>query len=148
MSDPSNSDALRDFLDRTLKGGSLARIPKHPTQRDHLLATLSTALHRRYPYGERELGEVLIETLESLRSTVDHVTARRYLVDCGFLKRDRAGNRYYLNFERLRGVLDADAQEAALDLAAEVIAAAQARTAEKAARAERYRAAARADRES
>ncbi|MEM1230402.1 MAG: DUF2087 domain-containing protein [Pseudomonadota bacterium] len=147
MSDPSDSDTLRDLLDRILKGGTLARIPRHPAQRDHLLATLSTALHRRYPYGERELGEVLIETLETLNSTVDHVTARRYLVDCGFLKRDRAGNRYYLNFERLRGVLDTSAQEVALDLAAKAIAAAQARASEKAARAERYRAAARADRE-
>ena len=44
---------------------------------------------------------------------VDHVTARRYLVDLGFLKRDAAGTRYYLNYLKQQEVLPAALGEVA-----------------------------------
>ena len=69
------------------------------------MALLSLHLERRYPYSELELKDTLIEALKMFRSSIDYVTCRRYLVDLGFMKRDRAGTRYYLNFLKLAETL-------------------------------------------
>jgi hypothetical protein len=85
--------------------GKLRRLPRHPERRDLLLALISLRLQRRYPYAENELNDVLREVLGQMGSWVDHVTCRRYLVDLGFVKRDRAGRRYFVNFAKLASVL-------------------------------------------
>jgi hypothetical protein len=66
-------------------------------------------MRRRYPYNELELNEILKTQLQSMRALVDHAACRRYLVDLGFLKRDRAGTRYLLNYPRIESVLSSDA---------------------------------------
>lgn len=81
------------------------RIPRHPVHRDILLATLALAMRRRYPYSELELNDYLQEELSALQSQVDHVTCRRYLVDLGFIKRDRAGKRYFLYYPKIETAL-------------------------------------------
>ena len=119
-SSPADRTATTKILNRLLSTGALLRMPRNPRQQAILLAVVSQDLERRYPYTEVELGERLRETLERLNAEVDHVTLRRYLVDLGFVRRDRAGNRYLLNFPKLEETLD----EATRDAASELVAAA------------------------
>ena len=101
--------------------GRLNRIPKNPDHRDLILAVLSMPLVRRYPYSEPELNELLAEELTRMNARVDHVTARRYLVDLGFLKRDAAGTRYYLNYLKQQEILPEKLGELAQSLVLEAI---------------------------
>lgn len=136
---PADVKELGKTLGTLLRSGALTRIPKKPEPRDQLLGTVSSTLHRRYPYDEPALNEALKETLTALNAQVDHVTARRYLVDFGFLKRNRDGTRYYLNYQRLAEALDESAQQQAMAIASAELAAARQRQREKAARAASYR---------
>ncbi|TDJ35255.1 MAG: DUF2087 domain-containing protein [Gammaproteobacteria bacterium] len=101
MLDPASTEAVSAVLRKVLPEGRLNRIPRHPEHRNIVLAIFCLGLHRRYQYTETELNEFLKEQLDHMCSTVDHVTCRRYLVDLGFVKRDRAGKRYFLNFPRV-----------------------------------------------
>lgn len=65
----------------------------------------ASALERQRPYAEREVNEALTTWLASVDARPDHVTLRRRMVDCGFLKRRPDGSRYYLNYGRLIEVL-------------------------------------------
>ncbi|MEZ5558614.1 MAG: DUF2087 domain-containing protein [Pseudomonadales bacterium] len=108
-STPGDRADIDRTLRRALVKGQLTRIPRHPGRRDLILATLCLRLRRRHPYTEIELNNYLRTRLERWPATLDHVTCRRYLVDLGFLKRDRAGRRYLLNYPRLEAVLTPEA---------------------------------------
>ena len=120
-----DSDHLERVFRKLFPEGRLNRIPKNPEHRDLILALLSLRMMRRYPYSEPELNEFLVEELSSINARVDHVTARRYLVDLGFVKRDTAGARYYLNYLRQQEVLPEPASGSAHSIVAEVIRKAQ-----------------------
>lgn len=105
MPTPASHAEIDETLRRSLPRGELARIPRHPERRDVLLALICLRLTRRYPYSEPELNASLREALTALNARVDHVTCRRYLVDLGFLRRDRAGQRYFLYFPKIRETL-------------------------------------------
>ena len=94
-----------DLLRRLLRPGRLQAFPRHPHRLDTVLAVAAGGLMRRHPYGEEEVNELLIDWLKSVRTRIDHVTLRRRMVDCGFLKRTRDGSRYLLNYGRVAGVL-------------------------------------------
>jgi hypothetical protein len=100
----------------------LSRIPRHPERRDIVLAILCLEMRRRYPYAETEINEYLARALAALRANVDHVTCRRYMVDLGFMKRDRAGTRYFLNYPKLEATLSAEAIDAANNLVEDALA--------------------------
>ena len=102
---PTDQVGILDALKKVLASGAMLRIPKHPTHRQIVMALISLHLERRYPYSEPELKDVLTRALQVFDAKVDHVTCRRYLVDLGFMKRDRAGTRYYLNFPKLEATL-------------------------------------------
>ena len=72
-----------------------------------LLAVAAHTLERQRPYAELEINEALIAWLASVRGTPDHVTLRRRMIDCGFLKRTPSGSRYYLNYGRVVDTLGA-----------------------------------------
>jgi len=93
----ASSAEVTAVLKKVLVTGALRRIPKHPVHRDIVLALLCLDMERRYPYKELELNRYLTSTLQTLNAVVDHVTCRRYLVDLGFVRRDRAGTRYFVN---------------------------------------------------
>lgn len=116
MLDPASTEAVSVVLRKVLPEGRLNRIPRHPEHRNIVLAIFCLGLHRRYPYTEIELNELLKEQLDHMCSTVDHVTCRRYLVDLGFVKRDRAGKRYFLNFPRVESTISSAAMASAPDL--------------------------------
>jgi len=106
---PASKSGAEVSLARTLRGGGLRRVPKRHDDRLVLLATAAKVLERRYPYNELEINDELARWLHGVRAEVDHVTLRRFLVDFGFLKRDPAGKRYFLNYPKLLEILDADA---------------------------------------
>lgn len=105
----ASSEEVADSLKRAMPEGRLKRLPRHPRRRDIVLAVLSMPLRRRYPYSERELNDQLERSLARLGAEVDHVTCRRYLVDFGFVRRDRAGKRYFVNYPRVEDTLSGDA---------------------------------------
>lgn len=74
-----------------------------------MLAVLCVQLQRRRAYSEPELNAYLKDRLADMPATVDHVTCRRYLIDLGFVKRDRAGTRYLFNYPRLEAALSTQA---------------------------------------
>ena len=96
---------VEGLLHRLLHTGSLQGFPKRPEHRDILLAVAAMTLIRRRPYAEPEVNEVLLEWLASVRGAIDHVTLRRRMVDCGFLRRTRDGSRYFLDYGRVAGIL-------------------------------------------
>ena len=46
------------------------------------------------------------DRLATLNALVDYATARRYLADYDFIKRDRAGSRNFVNFPRIETSVD------------------------------------------
>lgn len=64
-------------------------------------------------YTEAELNERLIKWLSQVGRTVeiDHVSLRRYLVDAGYVTRDRAGRRYRIDSEQSIGLFEAGIEQ-------------------------------------
>ncbi len=116
MFNPASVDAVAAVLRKVLPEARLNRIPRHPEHRNIVLAIFCLGLRRRYPYTEVELNELLQEQLHLMCAAVDHVTCRRYLVDFGFVRRDRAGTRYFLNFPKVESTLSEEAMTSAADL--------------------------------
>ena len=105
----ASPETVLSVLRKSLPLGRLHRIPRNPEHRDIVMAALCLEMRRRYPYSEVEMNRYLLAVLDGLRAKVDHVTCRRYLVDLGFVRRDRAGARYLLNYPKLESVLSGDA---------------------------------------
>ncbi len=106
---PNSIEDITNALSKSLPHARLNRVPRHTKRRDIVLAVLCVGMVRRYPYSEWELNAFLQNALSALNARVDHVTCRRYMVDLGFLKRDRAGKRYFLNYPKLAATLPPDA---------------------------------------
>ena len=111
----ASSTEAAAILRKALAGGRLRRLPRHPHRRDVLLALFSLRMRRRYPYSEPEINRLLKSALANFDTDVDHVTCRRFMVDLGFVRRDRAGNRYFLNYPKVETVLADELIESADD---------------------------------
>ncbi|MYA15680.1 MAG: DUF2087 domain-containing protein [Gammaproteobacteria bacterium] len=96
---------------RLLQSGRLEAFPRNPDHLHIVLAVAAVGMARRRPYAEWEVNEALADWLDSVRAAIDHVTLRRRMVDCGFLKRTRNGSRYFLNYGRVVEVLGDPATE-------------------------------------
>ena len=116
MPNRASAEAVATVLRKVLPEGQLNRIPRHPEHRNIILAMLCRGMQRRHAYAEIEFNEFLKSALLQFRAQVDHVTCRRYMVDFGFVKRDRAGNRYFLNYPKLESSLTEEAIASAGDL--------------------------------
>ena len=121
MMERASLETVEEVLRRVLASMRLRRIPKNPEHRNIVLAIVCLGLMRRYPYTERELNDALCDELEKFNALVDHVTCRRYLVDLDFLKRDRAGHRYFVNFPKVESTLADESLAGAAELPARVI---------------------------
>jgi len=112
MNSPPLEKEVSEVLQKALDHASLNRIPRNPRHRDVILALVCLDMQRRYPYTEIEFNDYLKRELSAFNASVDHVTCRRYAVDCGFVKRDRGGNRYFLNFPKIEATLGVDMTDA------------------------------------
>ena len=108
---PTRGQDTQELLHRLLHSGRFEGFPSNPYHLDTVLAVAAGSLDRRRPYAEWEINEALAEWLASVRADLDHVTLRRRMVDCGFLKRRTDGSRYFLNYGRVAGVLGDPAVE-------------------------------------
>ena len=84
-----------------LRGGGRGFPRKHRDQ--HILfKSITLTLETKQDYTENELNECLTQWLTRVGRTVeiDHVSLRRYLVDAGYLTRDRAGRSYRVDPEQ------------------------------------------------
>jgi len=122
MSNRASVQTVAEALKKSLPEAQLIRIPRHPERRNIVLAILCLGLQRRYPYKENEFNDYLKSALAEFNSRVDHVTCRRYMVDLGFVKRDRAGIRYFLNFPKVESTLSEEAMASARDLVEQALA--------------------------
>ena len=123
MHNRASTEVVSAVLEKTLRGAALRRIPRNPAHRGIVLALLCSGMRRRYPYSEPELNEFLKVALGKLYARVDHVTCRRYLVDLGFVKRDRAGARYILNYPKVESTLSEEVLGSASELIENALAA-------------------------
>ena len=122
MTGRASVEDVAKTLRKVLPEARLHRIPTHPERREILLAVLCVGLKRRYPYSEPELNDVLKDRLAELNADVDHVSCRRFMVDLGFIRRHRAGIRYFLNYPKVESTLSDDAMDAAQGLVEEALA--------------------------
>ena len=104
-------ERVENLLRRVLQPGRLEGFPRNPDDLSVVLAVATTGLERRRPYLESEVNEALIDWLDTVCADIDHVTLRRRMVDCGFLKRTTNGSRYFLNYGRVVEVLGDPAVE-------------------------------------
>jgi len=118
----ASAEVVLAALKKCLPEGRLPRVPRNPEHRDIVLAALCLDMRRRYPYSEIEFNDYLKGALAGLNARVDHVTCRRYLVDFGFVKRDRAGTRYFLYLPKVRATLCGEAMASIDALLEEAIA--------------------------
>ena len=103
-----SEEQFKTSIARQFGDGHQPRFPKR--RQDQLIflgaATLYLAQH---PLGhEKTLNTKLINWLSEMGAdlAIDHVTLRRYLVDFGFLERDRAGNHYSVRDSELKRLFD------------------------------------------
>jgi hypothetical protein len=121
-------DEVLRLLAKLLANGPIEQFPKKQADRDVILALAAAGLTAGKSYEEREINDYLSAWLQGFASPfgMDHVTVRRTLVDCGFLRRDPTGSAYTVNQEIVDHTLEPDARsinpgevKAELDLARE-----------------------------
>ncbi len=82
----SDKKVLRDYV----VNGRLPNLPSKPAKWMIILRWLATKFQPGTQYTEKQVNTILGEANE------DYATLRRYLVDFGFLRRERAGSTYWL----------------------------------------------------
>lgn len=86
------SEAVTKFF----RSGLLTTIPKSRENKEHVFEYLTTELQKQGErFTERDLNEFLVNYYP------DFAILRRYLVDFGFLDRDKYGKYYTIIRERL-----------------------------------------------
>ena len=73
-------------------------MPSHPRDLQILLKSMALCFSSSNNYSEKQVNERLKVWLREVGQNVeiDHATLRRYLVDAGYLRRDKAGQIYQL----------------------------------------------------
>jgi hypothetical protein len=83
------------LVDLCVRSGQ-AGLSRRPQDRHILLKSVVLTLDRAGEYAEPEINEALKRWLAHIGRSLDldHAALRRYLVDDGYLERDRDGSRY------------------------------------------------------
>ena len=93
-----------------LRGGGFPR-----KQRDQhiLFKSIILMLESGRDYTEAEMNERLLKWLREVGRTIEiyHVSLMRYLVDAGYVIRDKAGRRYRIDSEQTVGLFEAGIEE-------------------------------------
>ncbi len=87
--DAEGKKVLRDYI----IGGRLTQLPTKEKKWLVILRWLATRFEPGKNYTEKQVNAILTEAHS------DYATLRRYLVDYGFMRRERAGNNYWLTPE-------------------------------------------------
>lgn len=105
-------EELVAWLHRQFRGGPLRRLPRNPADADVLLALALTGLDADAAHEESAVNMHLFTWCSGIAAEdgLDHVTLRRWLVDCGFLRRSSDGVIYRVVRERIDALLAPDAQ--------------------------------------
>ena len=92
---PITADEFRKRLTTLCSGGRGSGFPRKRRDRHILFRSIAQSL-ASHPYTEHDLNVALKSWLANVGSCLelDHVTLRRYLVDAGWLRRDRNGTTY------------------------------------------------------
>lgn len=85
----ADKKVLRDYI----IGGRLTQLPTKEKKWLVILRWLATRFEPGKHYTEKEVNAILTEAHS------DYATLRRYLVDYGFMRRERAGSNYWLTPE-------------------------------------------------
>lgn len=106
----AGKDEVSAVIEKVLANG-VSRLPKKRRPKAIALASIALLLVRYRAYTEAQLNDVLKPWLAASGLEVDHAACRRYLIDYGFVKRDRAGQRYIADYAKIEALLSADALE-------------------------------------
>ncbi len=95
---PISSQVFTKRLVALCTSGGGRGMPSHPRDLQILLKSMSLCFASQENYTEQQVNELLQAWLRDVGQHVeiDHATLRRYLVDTGYLKRDKAGQSYQL----------------------------------------------------
>lgn len=101
------------LLRRLFHGGRLRRMPKKQQEADVIMALSLLGLDPGVFLEETDINVHLSAWLDDISSDagLDYVTLRRYLVDCGFLRRATDGAIYRICPERIDAVLPPGARD-------------------------------------
>ena len=119
--EPAGEDEVRTILTKLLTDHGWSNFPKKRRPRNIVLASVPLLMVRYRAYNEAELTHILQRWLGAANLSADHATCRRYLIDHGLVKRDRAGNRYIADYSRIEALLSADALVFAKELVARAV---------------------------
>ena len=99
---------FKTSIARQFGGGHQPRFPKRRQDQLIFLGAAALYLSQHHLGQEKTLNTKLMNWLNEMGAdqAVDHVTLRRYLVDFGFVERDRAGTRYRIRDAELQRLFD------------------------------------------
>ncbi|MDQ7824865.1 MAG: DUF2087 domain-containing protein [Candidatus Eremiobacteraeota bacterium] len=72
--------------------GTLLRFPRKEKRKLVVLTAIANRFERKRNYSEKEVNELLKSVYD------DYVTVRRYLIEYGFLDREKDGSRYWVKY--------------------------------------------------
>lgn len=116
---PASVDEARTCLELFARQRS-SNLPRKLRTRSVLLASISLLMDRYRAYSESELNDLLRSWLSESGLAIDHVACRRHLVEHGFVRRDRAGQRYIADYSRIEVLLSGEVLEFARELILEI----------------------------
>lgn len=116
---PVDMTEFRQRLEAVCGRGGAPGFPRKQRDRHILLRAALHCLPKSAPYAEPDVNDALEGWLArtGISANIDHVTLRRYLVDNGYLRRDRGGLEYTVDpaghgeVEFEPGVAEVDAAE-------------------------------------
>lgn len=104
-------DKAENVLRRLFGPGRLRRLPKKADDTQLILALAISDLDPTTLHAEHDINVHLSAWLDGIASrSLDYVTLRRYLVDYGFLIRERSGAWYRLMESRVSETVDVEAR--------------------------------------
>ncbi|MDX1664179.1 MAG: DUF2087 domain-containing protein [Candidatus Promineifilaceae bacterium] len=111
MSAPISAGEFRERLQTLLVRGG-GSWPREPRDQHILLKSIVMRFDPARAYTEQEVNEELLAWREEIGQSVhdDHVKLRRYLVDAGYMTRDRAGRSYRVDAVRAAEQFEAEVE--------------------------------------
>ena len=102
MSNPAPSQLTAEQFGKRLVqlciGSGMSGLPRRYQDQQLLLKSVVLTLNRRLPYTEKQIDLALEDWLTDIAPSIyiDRVNLRRWLVDEGYLERERDGSHYWV----------------------------------------------------